>query len=131
MINKRQNSQTKCFCTFEEFRFAHDTNLHQTSNIEHQTLPTKNGLCCFSSPTVVTGPCPGQMMVSSRNVRIFSRLSCKASRYDTLPPPIDPAKSESPTTAIGQASPGTKYVIPPAEWPQVRRAAICEFPGGN
>ena len=39
-------------------------------------------------------------MVSSGNVRIFSRLFCKASRYDTLPPPIEPANSESPTIAI-------------------------------
>src|SRR6476619_7442091 len=81
----------------------------------HQTLPAKNGLCCFSSPTVVIGPCPGQMMVSSGDVRIFSTLFCKASRYDTLPPPIEPAKIESPTMAIGCASPVTTYVIAPGE----------------
>src|SRR5512140_2471036 len=78
----------------------------------HQVLPAKNGLCCFSSPTVVIGPCPGQMIVSSRNVRIFSRLFRNAALYDTLPPPIDPAKSESPTIAIGRASPVTTYVTP-------------------
>src|SRR5438046_6232647 len=79
------------------------------------TRPAKNGLCCFSSPTVVIGPCPGQMIVSFGNVRIFSRLFRKASRYDTLPPPIDPAKSESPTIAIGRARPVTTYGIPPGE----------------
>ena len=53
----------------------------QTSTIKLlQTFPAKNGLCFFSSPTVVIGPCPGQMMVSSGNVRIFSRLFCTASR---------------------------------------------------
>jgi len=36
-------------------------------------------------------------MVSLGKVRIFSRLLRTASPYDTLPPPIDPAKSESPT----------------------------------
>src|SRR6478736_8744615 len=81
----------------------------------HQTLPAKNGLCCFSSPTVVIEPCPGQMMVSSGNVRIFSRLFCNASRYDTLPPPIEPATSESPAMSIGRASPVTTYVMPPGE----------------
>ena len=45
----------------------------------HQTLPAKNGLCCFSSPTVVIGPCPGQMIVSFGNVRIFSTLLRSAS----------------------------------------------------
>src|SRR5438132_14026297 len=40
----------------------------------HQTLPAKNGLCIFSSPTVVIGPCPGQMIVSSGKVITFSRL---------------------------------------------------------
>jgi len=44
-----------------------------------QTFPAKNGLCAFSSPTVVIGPCPGQMIVSSGSVRIFSRLFCSAS----------------------------------------------------
>src|ERR1051326_2958476 len=39
----------------------------------------KNGLCCFSSPTVVSGPCPGQSIVSSGNVRIWSRLFRNAS----------------------------------------------------
>src|SRR6476469_2458289 len=115
MINEIQNSQTGRFCTRKKFRFAHDANLHQTFNIKRQTLPAKNGLCCFSSATVVIGPCPGQMMVSSDKVRIFSMLFCKASRYDTLPPPIEPAKSESPTMAIGCASPVTTYVIPPGE----------------
>src|SRR5258705_13383456 len=115
MINELQNSQTKRFCTREEFRFAHHANLHQTSNIKRQTLPAKNGLCCFSSPTVVIGPWPGPIMVSFGKVRIFSRLFCKASRYDTLPPPIEPANSESPTIAIGRASPVTTYVIPPEE----------------
>src|SRR5882724_2805743 len=81
----------------------------------HQTLPAKNGLCSFSSPTVVIGPCPGQMIVSSDSVRIFSRLFCSASWYETFPPPIDPAKSESPTIAIGCARPVTTYVIPPGE----------------
>src|SRR6478736_10554791 len=95
--------------------------------VVHQTLPAKNALCCFSSATVVIGPWPGQMIVSSGNVRIFSRLFCKASRYDTLPPPIEPAKSESPTIAIGRASPVTTYVIPPGEWPHVRRVSICKF----
>ena len=47
---------------------------HQTSDINHQTFPTKNGLCAFSSPTLVIGPCPGQMIVSSGNVKILSRL---------------------------------------------------------
>src|SRR5205823_14385828 len=115
VINELQNSQTKAFCAREKFRFAHGPNLHQTSTIKHQTLLAKNGLCCFSSPTVVIGPCPGEMIVSSGNVRIFSRLFCKASRYDTLPPPIEPAKSESPTMATGRASPLTTYVIPPRE----------------
>src|ERR1700747_2427788 len=76
----------------------------------HQTFPAKNGLCCFSSPTVVIGPCPGQMMVSSGNVRIFSRLFRRAASYETLPPPIEPAKSESPTIAIGRTRPVTTYV---------------------
>src|SRR3954454_10097054 len=115
MIHDVKNSQTKGFRAHQKFRFAHDANLHQTSNVQHQTLLAKNGLCRFSSPTVVIGPCPGQMIVSSGNVRIFSRLFCNASRYDTLPPPIEPAKSESPTMAIGRASPVTTYVIPPGE----------------
>src|SRR6266496_6573280 len=83
--------------------------------IKDQMRPAKNGLCSFSSPTVVIGPCPGQMIVSSDSVRIFSTLFCNASWYETLPPPIDPAKSESPTTAIGCARPVTTYVIPPGE----------------
>src|SRR3982751_5684081 len=90
-------------------------NLHQTSNLKHQTFPEKNGLCSFSSPTVVIGPCPGQIIVSSGNVRIFSRLFRNASWYDTFPPPIDPAKSESPTIAMGRDRPVTTYVIPPWE----------------
>src|SRR5437762_502877 len=73
----------------------------------HHTLPTKNGLCAFSSPTVVIGPWPGQMTVSSGSVKIFSRLFRNASSYETFPPPIDPAKSESPTIAIGRESPVT------------------------
>ena len=36
----------------------------------------------------------------------FLEVVCKASRYDTLPPPIEPAKSESPTMAIGRDEPG-------------------------
>src|SRR4030095_8897404 len=131
MIHELQNSQTKGFRACQKFRFAHDANLHQTSNLEHHTLPTKNGLCCFSSATVVIGPCPGQMIVSYGKVRIFSRLFCKASRYDALPPPIEPAKSESPTIEIGRASPVTTYVIPPGECPQVRRVSICKFPSRN
>src|SRR3954463_657578 len=52
-----------------------------TSNLKPQTsnFAAKNGLCRFSSPTVVIGPCPGQMIVSFGNVRILSRLFCKAS----------------------------------------------------
>src|SRR5437660_7871061 len=84
-------------------------------DIQIYIFAAKNGLCRFSSPTAVIGPCPGQMIVSSGNVRIFSRLFRKASLYDTFPPPIDPAKSESPTMAIGRASPVTTYVIPPGE----------------
>ena len=80
-------------------------NLWRNSNLNLSQRRT--GCARFSSPTVVIGPCPGQMMVSSGKVRIFSRLFCKASRYDTLPPPIEPAKSESPTIAIGCASPVT------------------------
>src|ERR1043166_7080786 len=98
---------------------AHATYSNKTNIHKAQTLPAKNGLCTFSSPTVVIGPCPGQMIVSSGNVRIFSRLFRNASGYDTLPPPIDPAKSESPTIAIGCVRPVTTYVIPPGEWPQV------------
>src|SRR2546423_13438291 len=131
MINELQNSQTKRFCTREEFRFAHDPNLHQTSSIKRQALPAKNGLCRFSSPTVVIGPCPGQMIVSSGNVSIFSRLFRKASWYDTFPPPIDPAKRESPTIAIGRASPLIRYVIPPGECPHVNRASIFKLPSGK
>src|SRR5439155_11814165 len=105
--------------------------LHRTSHIKHQSLPAKNGLCCFSSTTVVMGPCPGQIIVSSGNVRIFSRLFCNASLYDTLPPPIDPANSESPTIAIGRASPVTTYVIPPGECPHVSRLSISRLPRRN
>jgi hypothetical protein len=79
MIHEVQNSQTETLCAREKFRFAHDANLHQTSTVKHQTFPAKNGLCTFSSPTVVIGPCPGQMMVSSGSVRIFSRLFRNAS----------------------------------------------------
>src|SRR3954447_16579151 len=39
----------------------------------------KKGLCAFSLPTVVSGPWPGQMIVSSGSVRIFSALVCTAS----------------------------------------------------
>src|SRR5438552_11976294 len=89
--------------------------LHQSSNIKPHSFSTKKGLCLFSSPTVVIVPCPGQRIVSSGNVRIFSRLFCNASRYETFPPPIDPAKSESPTTATGRERPVITYVTPPGE----------------
>ena len=79
MIYELQNSQTEALCAREKFRFAHGANLHQTSNLKHQTFPAKNGLCTFSSPTVVIGPCPGQIMVLSGNVRILSRLFRNAS----------------------------------------------------
>lgn len=39
----------------------------------------KNGLCTFCSPTVVSGPWPGQMTVSSLNVRISARFVASAS----------------------------------------------------
>src|ERR1700741_2698292 len=97
----------------------------------HQTFPAKNGLCTFSSPTVVIGPCPGQMMVSSGNVRIFSRLFRNASWYETFPPPINPAKSEPPTIAIGQVRPVPTYVFPPWEWTQVNRVSIRRSPVRN
>src|SRR2546425_872766 len=69
----------------------------------------KNGLCAFSSPTVVSGPCPGHRIVSSGNVRICSRLFRNASEYETAPPPIEPANIESPTTAIRRGNPEITY----------------------
>ena len=47
---------------------------HNRSTFGHHAKPAKNGLCSFSSPTVVIGPCPGQMIVSLGNVRIFSTI---------------------------------------------------------
>ncbi len=38
-----------------------------------------------------------------------------ASLYETAPPPIEPAKRESPTTATGRVRPSTTKVIPPTE----------------
>ena len=37
----------------------------------------KNGLCSFSSATVVNGPCPGQISVSAGNEKICSRTFCR------------------------------------------------------
>src|SRR6266446_2582806 len=102
---------------------AHPPDTDKT-NVHLRDLAAKNGLCFFSSPTVVIGPWPGQMIVSSGSARIFSRLFRTASWYDTFPPPIEPAKSESPTIAIGCARPVTTYVIPPGNDP---RSVACRF----
>src|SRR5437867_8878690 len=120
MLRTRSANFLVLCCNSSLLLFIHE---HQTSTIKLHTLPAKNGLCCFSSPTVVIGPCPGQMIVSLGNVSIFSRLFRKASWYDTFPPPIDPAKRESPTIAIGRASPLITYVIPPGECPHVNRVS--------
>jgi len=42
----------------------------------------KNGLCAFSSATVVNGPWPGQSNVSAGSVRICSRTACRAKSHD-------------------------------------------------
>ena len=60
-----------------------------------------------------------QRIVSSGRVMIFSRFVRNASLYEIIPPPIEPAKTASPTIAIGWLSPSIKYVIPPTECPNV------------
>src|SRR3569833_1216163 len=64
----------------------------------------KNGLCAFSSATVVSGPCPGQINVSGGSVRIWSRTFCFANSPFCPAPPMEPAKIVSPTIAAGGAS---------------------------
>src|SRR4029078_269006 len=91
----------------KRFKINREKSVLVCGEIQTSNFAAKNGLCCFSSTTVVMGPCPGQIIVSPGKVRIFSRLFFKASRYDTLPPPIEPAKSESPTMAMGFARPVT------------------------
>ena len=59
----------------------------------------KNGLCAFSSATVVSGPWPGQIKVSGGSVKICSRTFCFAKSHDWFPRLIDPAKIASPTMA--------------------------------
>ena len=70
-------------------------------------LPRKTRCAPFLRPRVVIGPCPGQMMVSSGSEKISARFVRNASAKLTEPPPIEPAKSASPTTATGRASPST------------------------
>lgn len=59
----------------------------------------KNGLLACSWPTVVRGPCPGQIIVSDGSVRMFSRTFCLARSHDWLPRPMDAEKMASPTMA--------------------------------
>ena len=79
---------------------------HSRPRLRPKRHPQKNGLCAFSSATVVSGPCPGQSSVSGGRVRICSRTFCRAKSHDWFPRPIEPAKIASPTMATCGASSG-------------------------
>jgi len=111
------NFQTKRFCTREEFRFAHDANLHQTSNIKRQTLPAKKGLVLFLSPTDVIGPCPGQMIVSSGNVRIFSRCFVRHLYTRRSRRPSIRQKANRPRCRLGAPAPSPHMSFRPGNDP--------------
>ena len=55
----------------------------------------KNGLCSFSSATIVSGPEPGQIKVSAGSVRICSRIFYLANSQDWLSRPMEPTNRES------------------------------------
>src|SRR5659263_657923 len=89
--------------------------------------PVKNGFPRISSPTVVTGPCPGKRMVSPGNVKIFSRTERSSSSSE--PPgrsvrPMDPSKMRSPTKARSPE----RYVTCPGVCPGVWRTRNATSP---
>jgi len=59
--------------------FSRATGFVGTSGKWHHT---KNGLCAFSSATVVNGPWPGQISVSGGSEKICSRTFCFARSHD-------------------------------------------------
>src|SRR5256885_16138119 len=58
--------------------------------------PQKNGLCSFSSATVVSGPWPGQSSVAGGNEKISERTWSLSMSHEIFPDASEPAKIVSP-----------------------------------
>ena len=94
---------------------AKDQSIHQGGQAASASHFTAKGFCFRSRATVVNGPCPGQRSVSAGRDRIFWILRRAVFQFSLEAPPMLPAKSASPTKAMGRSPPSTNQVIPPGE----------------
>ena len=64
------------------FWLASPHQIQRRAPLKPMCYAQKNGLFSFSSATVVSGPCPGQISVSGGKVRICSRTAWRATSQD-------------------------------------------------